>query len=83
MVEVVAAQTELLQHTVQEQQSHHQQRGVHNAPQSQVAGYSDFFGTQPPLFNKTEEPLVADAWIHTIESKFALLALPCSEANKA
>jgi hypothetical protein len=56
---------------------------VHNAPQPQVAGYSDFFETQPPLFNKMEEPLDADAWIHTIESKFALLTLPCFEANKA
>jgi hypothetical protein len=36
-----------------------------------VAGYLEFFGTQPPLFNKTEELLDADAWIRTIESKFA------------
>jgi hypothetical protein len=36
-----------------------------------------------PLINKTEEPLDADAWIRTIKSKFALLTLPCSEANKA
>jgi hypothetical protein len=38
---------------------------------------------QPPLFHKTEEPLDADAWLRTIESKFALLSAPCSEANKA
>jgi hypothetical protein len=37
---------------------------------------------QPPLFNKTEEPLDADAWLCTIESKFALLSVPCPEANK-
>jgi hypothetical protein len=37
---------------------------------------------QPPLIHKTEEPLDADAWLHTIESKFALLSTPCSEANK-
>jgi hypothetical protein len=30
-----------------------------------------------------EEPLDVDAWIRTIESKFALLTLPCFEANKA
>jgi hypothetical protein len=35
------------------------------------------------LFHKTEEPLDADAWLRTIESKFALLSAPCSEANKA
>ena len=28
------------------------------------------------LFNRTEEPLDADAWIRTIESKFALLPVP-------
>ena len=31
----------------------------------------------------TEEPLDADAWIRTIESKFSLLVVPCSDANKA
>jgi hypothetical protein len=81
--EVMAAQTELLQQIVKGQQPHHQQRGGHNAPQPQVAGYPKFFGKQPPLFNKTEEPLDANAWFHTIESKFALLILPCPEANKA
>jgi hypothetical protein len=30
-----------------------------------------------------EEPLDADAWIHTIKSKFSLLLVPCSNANKA
>ena len=35
------------------------------------------------VFNKAEEPLDADAWIRTIESKFSLLLVPCSEQNKA
>ena len=35
------------------------------------------------MFNRTEEPLDADAWIKTIESKFDLLTVPCSKANKA
>jgi hypothetical protein len=38
---------------------------------------------QPPLFHKIDEPLDADAWLPTIESKFVLLSAPCSEANKA
>ena len=29
-----------------------------------------------------DEPLDADASIYTIESKFSLLSVPCSEANK-
>jgi hypothetical protein len=61
-------------------QFHHQHRGWDEPPS---AGYQDFFSTQPPLFHKTEEPLDADAWLRTIESKFTLLFAPCSEANKA
>ena len=37
----------------------------------------------PPLFNVTEEPLDADAWIRTTESMFSLLVVPCSDVNKA
>jgi len=44
--------------------------------------YHDFLSTQPPLFTKADEPLDADAWICTIESKFSLLSVPWSEANK-
>jgi hypothetical protein len=61
-------------------QYHQQHRGRDEPPS---AGYQDFFSTQLPLFHKTEEPLDADAWLCTIESKFALLSAPCSEANKA
>jgi hypothetical protein len=48
-----------------------------------VAKYQDFFSTQPLLFSKVEEPLDADAWLRTIESKFALLTIPCADSNKA
>ena len=78
--EVLAAQTELLRQLVQGQQ---QQRGGHNVHQPQAASYSDSLGTQPPLFNRTKEPLDANASLRTIESKFSLLLVPCSEANKA
>jgi hypothetical protein len=81
LAEVMAHQTELLDMLVQAQQ--HQfcspQRGREDHPS---AGYQDFFSTQPPLFHKTEEPLDADAWLRTIKSKFALLSIPCSKANK-
>jgi hypothetical protein len=77
--EYLAAQTELLRQLIQGQQ----QRGGCNDHQPQSTTYPDFFGTQPPLFNRTKEPLDADAWIKTIESKFDLLTVPCSEANKA
>ena len=54
--EVLAAQTELLRQLVQGQQQQ-QQRGGQNVLQPQAASYSDFLGTQPPLFNRTEETL--------------------------
>jgi hypothetical protein len=78
----MARQTELLNMLVQAQQHQFRspQRGREEHPS---AGYQDFFSTQPQLFHKTEEPLDADAWLRTIESKFALLSVPCSEANKA
>jgi hypothetical protein len=61
----------------------HQHQGGRQNHQPQAAGYQDFLGTQPPLFSQMEEPLDANAWIRTIESKFLLLAAPCSEMNKA
>ena len=80
--EVVIAQTELFRQFVQGQQFQ-QQRDGHNVHQPQIAGYLEFLKTQPPLFHVTEEPLDADSWIRTIESKFSLLEVPCSDVNKA
>jgi hypothetical protein len=76
----MARQTELLNLLVQAQQNQHRQqsRGGRDDPHPQLANYQDFLGTQPPLFHKADEPLDADAWLHTIESKFALLPAPCS-----
>jgi hypothetical protein len=58
----------------------HQQHRARDEPPS--ASYQDFLSTQPPLFYKADEPLDADAWLRTIESKFALLSAPCSDENK-
>ena len=74
-------QTELLRQLVQGQQNPPRQQ--HGGRDAQPAGYQEFFGTQPPLFSRTDEPLDADAWLRTIESKFALLAVPCANTNKA
>ena len=78
----MAMQTELLRQLVQGQQNppRQQQRGGRD---EQPTSYQEFFGIQPPLFSRTDEPLDADAWFHTIDSKFALLAVPCADANKA
>jgi len=82
LAELMAMQTELLRQLVQGQQNPpcQQQRGGRD---EQPAGYQEFFGTQPPLFSRADDPLDADAWLRTINSKFALLAVPCADANKA
>jgi hypothetical protein len=85
LAEIMARQTELLNLLVQAQQNQQRQqsRGGRDDPHPQVANYQDFFSTKPPLFSQVEEPLDADAWLHTIESKFALLTIPCADSNKA
>jgi hypothetical protein len=81
LAEVMARQTELLNQLVQAQMGHFQQQ-PRGRGEPLSANYQDFLSTQPPLFHKADEPLDADAWLRTIESKFALLPAPCSEENK-
>ncbi|KAF8768569.1 hypothetical protein HU200_007498 [Digitaria exilis] len=40
--------------------------------------YEDFLATHPPIFSRADEPLEADTWIRAIESKFTILATPCT-----
>jgi hypothetical protein len=42
--------------------------------------YSDFLVTHPPLFSEATDPLEADNWLRTTESKFGLLQ--CTEYQK-
>jgi hypothetical protein len=81
LAEVMARQTELLNNLVQAQMNPYQQPRGRDEPLS--ASYQDFLSTQPPLFHKADEPLDANAWLRTIESKFSILLAPCSEENKA
>jgi hypothetical protein len=85
LAEVMARQTELLNLLVQAQQNqqHQQFPGGRDDRNPPVASYQDFISTQPPFFSKAEEPLDADAWLHIIESKFALLTVPCADSSKA
>ena len=78
MAEVVAQQTQILQllaqniANLQPPQSPHGRHG-----QQQMASYSDFAGTHPPVFSKAEDPLEADSWLRLMEAKFELIA--CTE----
>ena len=49
--------------------------------QPPALGYPEFLATQPPLFHKADEPLEADSWFRTIESKFTLH--PYNDGDKA
>jgi hypothetical protein len=84
LAEVMARQTELLNLLVQAQQNQQRQqfRGGRDDLNPPVASNQDFISTQPPFFSKAEEPLDADAWLHIIESKFALLTIPCADSSK-
>ena len=60
-------QTALLREIVEQGRA---QRSEHHH-QPAVPGYEQFLSTQP-LFHKADEPLEADSWLRTIESKFTL-----------
>jgi hypothetical protein len=51
-------------HGAERQQPRHQERD---------SSYSDFLATLPPVFADATNPLEADSWLRTIESKFGLL----------
>jgi hypothetical protein len=75
-------QTEIINLLVQAQQNQQCQQS-RGRDEPQMATYQEFLSTQPPLFSKAEEPLDADAWLRTIESKFTLLMIPCADSSKA
>jgi hypothetical protein len=52
----------------------------HPRYQDMNTSYSEFLVTHPPLFSKGRDPLEADNWLGTIESKFSLLN--CTEYQK-
>jgi hypothetical protein len=48
--------------------------------QEMDSSYSDFLATHPPVFANATDPLEADSWLRTTESKFRLLH--CTEYQK-
>jgi hypothetical protein len=53
---------------------------VGNARDQAQSSYVEFLTTHPPIFIEASEPLEADHWLHTVESKFDLLN--CTENQK-
>jgi hypothetical protein len=71
-------QTELLQQLVVN--SARGGNGARNAQAQAPTTYGEFLATHSPTFAKVGEPLEADNWLQTIESKFGLLR--CTENQK-
>jgi len=78
LAEVLAQQTQILQMLAQNQIQQQHPQGRQGQPQ--LASYSEFVGTHPPIFAKTDDPLEADSWLRLMESKFELLM--CTEEQK-
>jgi hypothetical protein len=59
-------------HVAERQQPRHHDRD---------SSYSNFLATHPPVFSYATNPLEADSWLRTIESKFSLLH--CTHRNNS
>jgi hypothetical protein len=68
---LVVQQSEMLRLMREEQQARAQQHPREHHPRGIT--YQDFEGLRPPVFTTCPEPLAADDWLRTIESKFTLL----------
>jgi hypothetical protein len=72
MEQLLATQNDLMRRPVE----HDERCGAeHQQPQHQEmdSSYSDFLATYPPVFADATDPLEADNWLRTTESKFGLL----------
>ncbi|KAK1628996.1 hypothetical protein QYE76_003311 [Lolium multiflorum] len=57
-----------------------QGHGNHDHPGSKL---KNFQNTNPPVFSKTEEPLDADDWIHTMENNLEVAGVEANEKNRS
>jgi hypothetical protein len=77
--QLLATQNELMRRLIENDE----RRGTeHQQPRHQErdSSYSDFLATHPPVFANATDPLEADSWLRTTESKFVLLC--CTEYQK-
>jgi hypothetical protein len=73
------AQADMLRQILQNQQQMNQRRNDQLEEDPRVATYAQFSALKPPLFDKAEKPLEADAWLRAIEAKLDVLTSLCSE----
>jgi hypothetical protein len=77
--QLLATQNDLMRRLV-ENDEHHGAKRQQPRHQERDSSYSDFLATHPPVFADATDPLEADSWLHTTESKFGLLH--CTEYQK-
>jgi hypothetical protein len=78
--QLLATQNELMTLLIQNEARHGAERPQHPRYQDMNTSYSEFLATHPPLFSGGKDPLEADDWLCTTESKFSLLH--CIEYQK-
>jgi hypothetical protein len=77
--QLLATQNDLMRRLV-ENDEHHGAERQQPRYQERDSSYSDFLATHPPVFADATDPLEADSWLHSTESKFGLLH--CTEYRK-
>jgi hypothetical protein len=70
--QLLGTQNDLMRKLV-ENDEHHGAKRRQSQHQERDSSYSDFLATHPPVFVDATDPLEADSWLHTAESKFGLL----------
>jgi hypothetical protein len=78
--QLLATQNELMTLLIQNETRHGAERLQHPQHQDMDTSYSEFLATHPPLFSGGKDPLEADDWLCTTDSKFDLLY--CTEYQK-
>jgi hypothetical protein len=78
--QLLATQNELMTLLIQNEARRGAERPQHPRYQDMNMSYSEFLVTHPPLFCRGKDPLEADDWLCTTESKFSLLH--CTEYQK-
>jgi hypothetical protein len=71
--QLLATQNELMTLLIQNEARRGVERQQHPRYQDMNTSYSEFLVTHPPLFSGKKDPLEADDWLRTTESKFSLL----------
>jgi hypothetical protein len=78
--QLLAMQNELMTLLIQNEVRHGAEHPQHPRYQDMNTSYSEFLVTHPPLFSGGKDPLEADDWLRTTESKFSLHY--CTEYQK-